>query len=64
MKCVRETQTLKLSQLFSGAKDVSALLPLELDIYHEWIAKEIERKLAKDAQIVKSADWCLEKGSV
>jgi hypothetical protein len=29
---LRETQTLKLSQLFIGAKHVSALLPLELDI--------------------------------
>jgi hypothetical protein len=26
---------------------------MEVDIYPEWIAKEIERKLAKDAQIAK-----------
>ena len=28
-------------------------LLMEVDIYREWIAKEIERKLAKDAEIAK-----------
>jgi hypothetical protein len=50
---VRQKKTLKLSQSFSGVKDASVFLPIEVDIYHEWIAKEIERKLAKDAQIAK-----------